>query len=45
MDNTGLIKLFLLNDQLEAESNTNITHNLGVQLKVKYVQDRWSATS
>lgn len=45
MDNTGLIKLFLVNDQLEAESNTNITHNLGVQLKVKYVQDRWSATS
>ncbi len=45
MDSTGLIKLFLVSDQLEAESNTNITHNLGVQLKVKYVQDRWSATS
>lgn len=45
MDSSGLIKLFLVNDQLEAESNTNITHNLGVQLKVKYVQDRWSATS
>jgi len=45
MDNTGLIKVFLVNDQLEAESNTNITHNLGVQLKVKYVQDRWSAIS
>ncbi len=45
MDSSGLIKIFLVNDQLEAESNTNITHNLGVQLKVKYVQDRWSATS
>jgi hypothetical protein len=45
MDNTGLIKVFLVNDQLEAETNTNITHNLGVQLKVKYIQDRWSASS
>lgn len=45
LDSSGLIKIFLVSDQLEAESNTNITHNLGVQLKVKYVQDRWSATS
>ena len=45
MDSAGLIKVFLVNDQLEIETNTNITHNLGVQLKVKYIQDRWSATS
>ena len=45
MDNAGLVKLYLVNNQLEAESNTNITHNVGVQLKVKYVQDRWSASS
>ena len=45
MDSSGLIKVFLVNDQLEAESNTNITHNIGVQLKLKHVHNRWSATS
>ena len=45
MNSAGLISLYLVNDQLEAESNTNITHNVGVQLRVKYVQDRWSSSS
>ena len=43
MNAAGLVSIYLVNNQLEAESNTNITHNVGVQLKLKYVQDRWSA--
>ena len=45
MSSTGLVSIYLVGNQLEAESNTNITHNLGVQVKLKYVQDRWSALS
>ena len=45
MSSAGLVSIYLVGNQLEAESNTNITHNLGVQVKLKYVQDRWSALS
>jgi len=45
MNAAGLVSIYLVNNQLEAESSTNITHNVGVQLKLKYVQDRWSALS
>jgi len=45
MNSSGLISVYLVNDQKEIETDTNITHNLGVQLRVKYIQDRWSSSS
>ena len=45
MNSSGLISVYLVSDQKEIETDTNITHNLGVQLRVKYIQDRWSSSS
>ena len=40
---SGLVEIRLVDDQLDTATNTTMTHNLGVPVKLKYIVNRWAA--
>ena len=40
---TNLVEIRLVDTQLEVATNSQMTHNLGVPVKLKYIVNRWAA--